>query len=196
MDKFLIKGPCKIKGQVSISGSKNAALPILASTILFDKTVIIENLPRVKDIDTMLKLLKSLGSKIGSGLEELTLTTNGSQLSRFSDQLYDYGVRRVNVSIDTLNPELFKKITRWGDLEKVLVGLKSAKKAGLKCKINAVALKGVNENELQSMIEWAHNEGHDFTIIETMPMGEITEDRTDQYLPLSMTAYVVALEPV
>ena len=81
----------------------------------------------------VLTLIKSLGSKIGSGLEELTLTTNGSQLSRFSDQLYDYGVRRVNVSIDTLNPELFKKITRWGDLEKVLVGLKSAKKAGLKC---------------------------------------------------------------
>ena len=134
----------------------------------------------------VLTLIKSLGSKIGSGLEELTLTTNGSQLSRFSDQLYDYGVRRVNVSIDTLNPELFKKITRWGDLEKVLNGLKSATRAGLKCKINAVALKGVNENELQSMIEWAHNEGHDFTVIETMPMGEITEDRTDQYLPLSM----------
>ena len=134
----------------------------------------------------VLTLIKSLGSKIGSGLEELTLTTNGSQLSRFSEQLYDYGVRRVNVSIDTLNPELFKKITRWGDLEKVLNGLKSATRAGLKCKINAVALKGVNENELQSMIEWAHNEGHDYTVIETMPMGEITEDRTDQYLPLSM----------
>ena len=134
----------------------------------------------------VLTLIKALGSKIGSGLEELTLTTNGSQLSRFSDQLYDYGVRRVNVSIDTLNPDLFKKITSWGDLAKVLNGLKSATKAGLKCKINAVALKGVNEDELQSMIEWAHNEGHDFTIIETMPMGEISEDRTDQYLPLSI----------
>ena len=134
----------------------------------------------------VLNLIKALGNKIGSGLEELTLTTNGSQLSRFSNQLYEYGVRRVNVSIDTLNPELFKKITRWGDLEKVLSGLKEASKAGLKCKINAVALKGVNENELANMIEWAHNEGHDFTVIETMPMGEITENRTDQYLPLSM----------
>ncbi|MBH87954.1 MAG: GTP 3',8-cyclase MoaA [Pelagibacterales bacterium] len=134
----------------------------------------------------VLTLIKSLGSRIGSGLEELTITTNGSQLSRFSDQLYEYGVRRVNVSIDTLKPELFKKITRWGNLEKVLNGLKAATKAGLKCKINAVALKDVNEDELQNMIEWAHNEGHDFTIIETMPMGEISEDRTDQYLPLSL----------
>jgi len=134
----------------------------------------------------VLNLIKALGSRIGNGLDELTLTTNGSQLSRFADQLYDYGVRRVNVSIDTLNPELFKKITRWGDLEKVLGGLKSATKAGLKCKINAVALKGVNEDELGNMIAWAHKEGHDFTVIETMPMGEITEDRTDQYLPLSM----------
>ena len=134
----------------------------------------------------VLTLIKSLGSRIGSGLEELTITTNGSQLSRFSDLLYEYGVRRVNVSIDTLNPELFKKITRWGNLEKVLNGLKAATKAGLKCKINAVALKGINEGELQNMIEWAHNEGHDFTIIETMPMGEISENRTDQYLPLSL----------
>ena len=134
----------------------------------------------------VLKLIKALGSKIGYGLDELTLTTNGSQLPRFSEQLYDYGVRRVNVSIDTLKPDLFKKITRWGDLNKVLEGLKSASKSGLKCKINAVALKGVNEDELGDMIEWAHKEGHDFTVIETMPMGEITEDRTDQYLPLSM----------
>ena len=134
----------------------------------------------------VLTLIKALGSKIGHGLDELTLTTNGSQLSRFSDQLYDYGIRRVNVSIDTLKPELFKKITRWGDLDKVLGGLKSATSDGLQCKINAVALKGVNENELGNMIEWAHKEGHDFTVIETMPMGEITEDRTDQYLPLSM----------
>ena len=134
----------------------------------------------------VLNLIKALGSKIGHGLDELTLTTNGSQLSRFSDQLYDYGGRRVNVSLDTLKPELFKKITRWGDLDKVLGGLKSATKAGLKCKINAVALKGVNGDELGNMIEWSHKEGHDFTVIETMPMGEITEDRTDQYLPLSM----------
>ncbi len=134
----------------------------------------------------VLNLIKALGSKIGFGLEELTITTNGSQLSRFSRELYEYGVRRVNVSIDTLNPDLFSKITRWGNLNRVLQGLKDATKAGLKCKINAVALKGVNENELSSMVEWAHNEGHDFTIIETMPMGEISEDRVDQYLPLSM----------
>ena len=134
----------------------------------------------------VMNLIKSLGSKIGSGLEELTITTNGSQLSRFSNQLFDHGVRRINVSIDTLNPELFSKITRWGSLNRVLSGLKDASKAGLKCKINAVALKGVNENELANMIKWAHNEGHDFTIIETMPMGEITENRVDQYLPLSM----------
>ena len=134
----------------------------------------------------VMNLIKALGTKIGSGLEELTITTNGSQLSRFSDQLYDYGVRRINVSIDTLNSELFSKITRWGNLDRVLLGLKDASKAGLRCKINAVALKGVNENELSDMVKWAHDEGHDFTIIETMPMGEITEDRVDQYLPLSM----------
>ncbi len=134
----------------------------------------------------VMNLIKSLGAKIGTGLEELTITTNGSQLSRFSEQLFNYGVRRINVSIDTLDTELFTKITRWGNLERVLTGLKDAKKAGLKCKINAVALKGVNENELSNMIKWAHSEGHDFTIIETMPMGEITENRVDQYLPLSL----------
>ena len=94
--------------------------------------------------------------------------------------------RGVNGMPVSLNPDLFSKITRWGNLNRVLQGLKDATKAGLKCKINAVALKGVNENELSSMVEWAHNEGHDFTIIETMPMGEISEDRVDQYLPLSM----------
>ena len=96
----------------------------------------------------VMNLIKVLGTKIGSGLEELTITTNGSQLSRFSDQLYDYGVRRINVSIDTLNSELFSKITRWGNLDRVLLGLKDASKAGLRCKINAVAHKAVNENEL------------------------------------------------
>tara|TARA_A100001037_G_scaffold128821_1_gene116650 strand:+ start:3971 stop:5002 length:1032 start_codon:yes stop_codon:yes gene_type:complete len=134
----------------------------------------------------VMNLIKALGTRIGSGLEELTITTNGSQLSRFSNQLFDYGVRRINVSIDTLNSELFSKITRWGNLDRVLLGLKDASKAGLRCKINAVALKGVNENELGDMVKWAHDEGHDFTIIETMPMGEITENRVDQYLPLSM----------
>ena len=134
----------------------------------------------------VLTLIEKLGKKIGSGLEELTITTNGSQLTRYSEQLFEYGIRRVNVSMDTLNSELFKKITRWGNLEKVLEGIKSAQKSGIKIKINAVALKNVNEYELESMMKWAHNEGHDFTIIETMPMGEITEDRSDQYLPLSL----------
>ena len=134
----------------------------------------------------VLTLIEKLGKKIGSGLEELTITTNGSQLTRYSEQLFEYGIRRVNVSIDTLNPESFKKITRWGNLEKVLEGIRAANKAGIKIKINAVALKNVNEHELESMMKWAHNEGHDFTIIETMPMGEITENRNDQYLPLSL----------
>ena len=134
----------------------------------------------------VLTLIEKLGKKIGSGLEELTITTNGSQLTRYSEQLFEYGIRRVNVSIDTLNPESFKKITRWGNLEKVLEGIRTANKAGIKIKINAVALKNVNEHELESMMKWAHSEGHDFTIIETMPMGEITENRNDQYLPLSL----------
>ena len=134
----------------------------------------------------VLTLIEKLGKKIGSGLEELTITTNGSQLTRYSEQLFEYGIRRVNVSIDTLNPESFKKITRWGNLEKVLEGIRAANKAGIKIKINAVALKNVNEHELESMMKWAHSEGHDFTIIETMPMGEITENRNDQYLPLSL----------
>jgi len=134
----------------------------------------------------VLTLIEKLGKKIGSGLEELTITTNGSQLTRYSEQLFEYGIRRVNVSIDTLNPGSFKKITRWGNLEKVLEGIRAANKAGIKIKINTVALKNVNEHELESMMKWAHNEGHDFTIIETMPMGEITENRNDQYLPLSL----------
>lgn len=131
-------------------------------------------------------LIRSLGRHIYSGaLEELTLTTNGSQLARFADELHDCGVRRINVSIDTLDKEKFKAVTRWGDLGKVMDGIKAATNAGLKVKINMVALKEVNEREIASMMEWCHGQGHDLTLIETMPLGEINEDRTDQYLPLS-----------
>ena len=118
-------------------------------------------------------------------LDELTITTNGSQLTKFADDLYAAGVRRINVSVDTLNPEKFAEITRWGRLPQVLDGIEAAKAAGLKVKINAVALKDENEAEIPSMIEWAHGNGHDLTLIETMPMGDIDGDRTDQYLPLS-----------
>ena len=134
----------------------------------------------------VLTLIEKLGKKIGSGLDELTITTNGSQLSRYSEKLYEFGIRRVNVSIDTLNHDLIKKITRWGNLKKVLEGIEVAKKAGISIKINAVALKNVNEYQIENMMKWAHSEGHDFTIIETMPMGEISENRNDQYLPLSL----------
>lgn len=134
----------------------------------------------------VMELVRNLGKLIDGGqLDELTLTTNGSQLARFSEDLYAAGVRRINVSLDTLNEEEFARITRWGRLPQVLSGIEAAKKAGLAVKINAVALKGVNEHEIPSMMEWAHGEGFDFTLIETMPLGEVDEDRTDQYLPLS-----------
>jgi cyclic pyranopterin phosphate synthase len=125
-------------------------------------------------------------------LDELTLTTNGSQLARFADQLVDCGVERVNVSVDTLNPVRFKAITRWGDLDKVMAGIAAARNAGLRIKINAVALKGVNEHEIDDMIRWTHGEGMDFTLIETMPLGEVGADRTDQYLPLSRVRAALA----
>ena len=120
-------------------------------------------------------------------LEEVTVTTNGSQLGRFADELYDCGVRRVNVSMDSLDPGKFKAITRWGRLDQVLEGIETGKRAGLKIKINAVALKGVNDDELADMLQWCGDNGYDMTVIEVMPMGDIGgEDRVDQYLPLSM----------
>ena len=132
-------------------------------------------------------LFQHLGRHLESGaLDELTLTTNGSQLSRFAGELYAAGVRRVNISLDTRNPEMFQQITRWGKLDKVMSGIEAAQQAGLKVKINAVALKGTNEHELPEMIAWAHGRGMDFTVIETMPLGDIDGDRTDQYLPLSL----------
>ncbi|WP_339850777.1 GTP 3',8-cyclase MoaA [uncultured Nisaea sp.] len=136
----------------------------------------------------IMSLFRSMKRHLDSGaLEEVTVTTNGSQLGRFAHELYDCGVRRVNVSIDTLDPEKFKAITRWGRLEQVLEGIETAKRAGLKVKINAVALKGVNDIELGDMLQWCGDNGYDMTVIEVMPMGDIGgEDRVDQYLPLSM----------
>ena len=134
----------------------------------------------------IMELIESLSRHLRSGaLDELTLTTNGSQLSRFASQLAEAGVRRVNVSVDTLDHEKFRAITRRGDLGKVLDGIAAAKAAGIAVKINAVALKGLNEYAIADMLEWAHGEGHDLTLIEAMPLGEIDEDRTDHYLPLS-----------
>ena len=134
----------------------------------------------------IMDLVRSLGRHLGTGaLDELTLTTNGSQLTRYADELAAAGVRRVNVSIDTLDPAKFRVVTRRGDLAKVLDGVRAATEAGLKVKINAVALKGLNEHEIPTILEWAHGAGHDLTLIEAMPLGEIDGDRTDHYLPLS-----------
>ena len=131
-------------------------------------------------------LFKALGRHLEDGtLDELTLTTNGSLLHRMSGDLYACGVRRINVSLDTLSPTKFKAITRWGDLDTVINGITAAERAGLKVKINAVALKGVNDDEVDDLIRFAHGRGADLTLIETMPMGDIEGDRTDQYVPLS-----------
>ena len=136
----------------------------------------------------IMSLIRALGKRIDSGeLEELTLTTNGTQLHKYSKDLFDCGVRRVNVSIDTLDPNKFTEITRWGKLENVLRGIEAADDAGLKLKLNTVALRGTNDEELPKMVEWAGNKGYDITIIEVMPMGDIgSENRINQYLPLSM----------
>lgn len=135
----------------------------------------------------IMSLFKALSRHLETGrLEELTLTTNGSQLERYAGDLRAAGVKRINVSIDTLDPEKFKAITRWGDLATVLKGVDAAKRAGIDVKINAVALKGVNEHEIDDLIRFSHGDGHDLTLIETMPLGDIEGDRTDQYLPLSI----------
>jgi cyclic pyranopterin phosphate synthase len=132
-------------------------------------------------------LIEQLGRHVRSGdLDELTLTTNGSQLERFAVDLVRAGVRRINVSLDTLDRERFEALTRWGKFDKVMAGIEAAKAAGLQVKINAVALKGVNEDEFDRLISWCGAEGFDLTLIETMPLGEIDGDRTDQYLPLSL----------
>jgi cyclic pyranopterin phosphate synthase len=135
----------------------------------------------------VMSLFRSLGRHLQTGaLDEITLTTNGSQLARFASDLHAAGVRRVNVSLDTLDPALFTRITRWGKLDSVLEGIDAAQRAGLKVKINAVALRGVNEDEIGKLMLWAHGRDMDLTLIETMPMGDTGEDRTEQYLPLSL----------
>ncbi len=135
----------------------------------------------------VMSLVASLSRHLGTGaLDELTLTTNGSQLARFAQELAGCGVRRINVSLDTLDAQKFRAITRWGDLDKVLAGIEAARAAGLAVKINAVALKGLNEDEIPSLIEWAHGKGMGLTLIEVMPMGEIGAGRIDQYVPLSL----------
>ena len=149
----------------------------------------------------LMKLIRSLSRHLSSGaLDELTLTTNGSQLAKYAAELADAGVRRINVSVDTLDPEKFRAITRRGNLDQVLEGIAAAQAAGLQVKINAVALKGVNELEIADMMRWAHGRGMDLTLIETMPLGEIEADRTDQFLPLSLVKQRLAeqwtLEPI
>src|SRR5687767_14009148 len=135
----------------------------------------------------IMTLFGSLSRHLRTGaLDELTLTTNGSQLAKYAAELKGYGVERINVSLDTLEPDKFRAITRWGDLKQVLAGIDAAQAAGLKVKINAVALKGVNEDELGDLVAWAHGRGMDITIIEVMPLGDIGEDRLAQYLPLSL----------
>lgn len=135
----------------------------------------------------VMSLVRSLSRHLDSGaLGELTLTTNGSLLEKFAADLRDSGVRRINVSLDTLDAAKFRAITRWGDLDKVLRGIEAARSVGLKVKINAVALKNMNEDEIPSLMEWAHGKDMDLTLIEVMPMGDIGEGRIDQYLPLSL----------
>jgi cyclic pyranopterin phosphate synthase len=135
----------------------------------------------------ILWLFRTLSRHLKTGaLDELTLTSNASQLPKFADALRDAGVRRINISLDTLNPERFKAITRWGNFAQVMAGIDAAESAGLKIKLNAVALKGVNEDEFDALIRFAHSRAFDLTLIETMPLGDIDGDRTDQYLPLSI----------
>ncbi|HEV3185067.1 MAG TPA: GTP 3',8-cyclase MoaA [Xanthobacteraceae bacterium] len=136
---------------------------------------------------SIMTLVASLSRHLAAGtLDELTLTTNGSQLEKYAGELVAHGVERINVSLDTLSADKFRDITRWGDLDKVLGGIAAAQAAGLKVKINAVALKGVNEDEIPALVEWAHGRGMELTVIEVMPLGDISESRLDQYLPLSI----------
>jgi len=135
----------------------------------------------------IMTLVASLSRHLQSGaLDELTLTTNGSQLAKYADELKSHGVARINVSLDTLDADKFRAITRWGDIDKVHAGIDAALAAGLKVKINAVTLKGVNEDELGDLVAWAHGRGMEITLIEVMPLGDISEERLGQYLPLSM----------
>jgi GTP 3',8-cyclase len=130
-------------------------------------------------------LVGQLGKRIGRGLDELTITTNGTQLERHAPMLFDAGVRRINVSLDSRDPDRFRHITRSGNLAQVLRGIDAAASAGLAIKINMVALRGLNDDEITPMLRWCADRGHDLTLIETMPLGEVEEDRTEHYLPLS-----------
>ena len=135
----------------------------------------------------ILWLIRRLARHLDSGaLEELTITSNGSQLAKMAKDLYAAGIRRINISLDTLDREKFHKITRWGNIDKVLAGIEAAIDAGLAVKINCVALKDWNEQEIPQMIAWAHQRNLSISLIETMPLGDIEGDRTDQYLPLSL----------
>lgn len=135
----------------------------------------------------VMSLIESLGRHLKTGaLDELTLTTNGTRLETFAGQLADAGVKRINVSLDTLDADRFRQMTRWGDLNKVLKGIEAAKQAGLAIKINTVAMRDVNDQDIDTMVAWCGDQGFDLTFIETMPMGDIDGDRTEQYLPLSV----------
>ena len=133
----------------------------------------------------IMQLFNSLGAKLGKGLDELTLTTNGSQLEKYANDLFLSGVRRINISLDSLNENKFRKITRIGSLNKVIKGIDAAKKAGLKVKINTVALKGINDDEILSLVNWCGENKFSLTFIEVMPMGDIGEKRINQYMPLT-----------
>lgn len=134
----------------------------------------------------MIELVRALGRKLGDGLDELTLTTNGTRLTEFADDLFAAGVRRVNVSLDTLDRAIFARLARRDSLPQVLEGIAAARAAGLKVKLNTVALKDTNAAEIPALIEWAHGQGLELTLIEVMPLGEVEEDRFDQHLPLSV----------
>lgn len=140
----------------------------------------------------MIDLVRALGRHVGDGLDELTMTTNGMQLATYAEELASAGIRRINVSLDTLDRDRFAKLARRNGLPQVLEGIAAAKAAGLAVKLNTVALKGVNEDEIGTLMRWAHCEGHDITLIEVMPLGEVDGDRTDHYLPL--TAVKAALD--
>lgn len=141
----------------------------------------------------VMKLIGSLGELLKAGrFDELTMTTNATQLAKHAEGLAEAGVRRINVSLDTLRPERFRALTRWGDLAKVMEGIMAAKAAGLSIKVNAVALKGGNDDEIDDLVEWCGGHGFDLTFIETMPMGEVHADRLQQYLPLSEVKAMLA----
>jgi len=149
----------------------------------------------------VLSLMRSLSRHLDTGtLDEITLTTNGTLLAKYASELADCGVRRINVSLDTLDPQRYRAITRWGDLGKVLAGLEAARRAGLQVKLNAVALRDVNEDEIPDLVRFAHGYGMDMTLIEVMPLGDVGTHRAEQYLPLSLVRARLeerfSLEPV